>query len=342
MEPELEPTFQIEISPADDGKRVDTFLYSHLTQLSRTLIQKMIRNGQLEINKVAVLKSNHKLGEGEVIKFRYAEPEAPQLEPRFCEFEILFEDECLLIINKPPGLLMHPGAGRSEPTLIEGVLHHLGGQTPFDDGEMLSGRPGIVHRIDADTSGVVVVAKNSAATRNLAAQFKNKSNLRIYKALVCGHFQPAEIDYESWLHRDPNHRTSFASISSDEYSSRCANEGKKDLPGYKQAKSFFKLEESFFNSLSLVSCKLSTGRTHQIRVQAKAMGFPVVGDPIYGGDHSKLKDPRVLVSVRRIQRQLLHAETLGIVHPLSGEKMAFQAEPPQDFRETIEFLRTLD
>jgi 23S rRNA pseudouridine1911/1915/1917 synthase len=188
---------------------------------------------------------------------------------------------------------------------------------------------------------VLVVAKNTFTHAALSKQFQEKTNLRIYKALVCGEVNEKEKTFRSYLYRDPRHRTSFASMDEKSYKELCEKQNRKSLPGYKFAESYFKRERVFCGSATLVSVKLSTGRTHQIRVHAKAQVHPVVGDQIYGGDLSMVTDSRVAVALQKVGRQMLHAETLGFTHPRTEKKMAFQADPPRDFSELIEFLDSM-
>ena len=334
-------SFEFTVDGEDNATRVDIYLTEHIPEASRSQVQRLIREGQLLVNNRVVNKANHRLEQGDAIAFTFLEPPARGLRSIEMDLDIIFEDDDLIIINKPAGIMVHPGAGRDEPTLVEGVLFHLRDNFQFSHNELESGRPGVVHRLDADTSGVMVFAKNSFSHAKLSDQFQSKTNLRIYKALLCGEIRERDKTFKSYLYRDPKHRTSFASISLEAYQELCEQKRRTSLPGYKYAESFFKVEKVFSNAATLVSVKLSTGRTHQIRVHAKAEHRPVAGDPVYGGDFSMVTDPKVSVVLQKLKRQMLHAQTLGITHPRSNEKLAFQADPPDDFSELIEFLESI-
>jgi 23S rRNA pseudouridine1911/1915/1917 synthase len=234
------------------------------------------------------------------------------------DLKILFEDDHIIVIDKPAGLAVHPGAGDTGPTLVQGLLYHVGPsglghpQSGYED-PLASLRPGIVHRLDKDTSGVMVCAKSDRAHADLAKQFQDKKTLRReYGALLDGRLSQDDMVFESWLKRDPVTRVTFAS-------------SKSPLPGARYAKSHFRVEEVFLGRLSLVKVRLFTGRTHQIRVHAKDLGAPIIGDLVY---HRPTVLPAqwpssVRQAVTAISRQLLHARLLSFRHPLTQGEMAF-------------------
>lgn len=323
-------TLTLEVEEAFDGSRIDQFLAKKLPALSRTHIQNVIKTHGFLIDDVRYFKSNVRIEREQSIEFEYLEPPRSQIEAKEVTFEVLFEDEDLIVINKPVGVMVHPGAGRTDPTLIEGVLHYLGTKVTFTEEEIETGRPGIVHRLDADTSGVMVIAKNLSCHRALSLQFQNRTILRVYKALVVGEF-PEEQLFKSYLYRDPTHRTRYQSLEVEEYQGLPAQ--KKSSKKYRYAESYFKREVVFAAQCSLISCKLATGRTHQIRIHCKTLGYPILGDQVYGTNDVSKNHVNGKVS-----RQMLHAETLGFSHPRTGDKLAFSVDPPADFQEVIERL----
>jgi len=326
------------------GLRADVFLAKVDDRLSRSEVQRLISSQQVLLNSKP-LRSSIKLKLGDCLELLAAESRTPStLEPSKMSLDILYEDDHLIVINKPPGLLMHPGAGLHGPTLVEGVLAHIGATA----GEGLLGeeaqRPGVVHRLDKGTSGVVVFAKDRKTHEELAQQFKEKTNLREYVALVCGHQLTKAERIESYLHRDPYHRIKFRSVSMDEYHERFANEQASEAKGYRWAASMFVPLRSYPWELSLIKCRLETGRTHQIRVHAATRGMPVVGDPLYQ-DRSRFeqqceKMPRQLSEqLLAVGHQLLHAQTLGFIHPQLKEKVAFSVDPPDSMKGVLNTLQ---
>jgi 23S rRNA pseudouridine1911/1915/1917 synthase len=261
------------------------------------------------------------------------------LVPHPMKLDIIFEDEDLLVLNKSAGLSVHPGAGTREPTLVEGVFHWLG-RSQIEVGDNI--RPGIVHRLDKDTTGAIVYAKNEKTQTHLAKQFASKLIPREYLALLDGFLPHLQLEYESYLFRDPQHRKRFASISADAYLKKF---GRPVSPGtgYRLAKTLFLRKESFQARITLASIFLRTGRTHQIRVHSKDLHCPVLGDPIYNQTHDLPKSIPLEVreKIAGLKRQMLHAHTLGFIHPSSGKEMHFEAPLPEDFQDLLELLKPL-
>jgi 23S rRNA pseudouridine1911/1915/1917 synthase len=262
------------------------------------------------------------------------------------QLDILFEDDSLLVINKPAGIAVHPGAGEKGATLVHGLLFHCkklgrGSSDDEDDGEV-NERPGIVHRLDKDTTGVMVVAKSDVAHAHLSKQFHDKTNFRQYVALMNGAFPEGDWVRDSYLHRDPRERTRFASMDVNVYEHKKQREGMDDLPGYRFARTVFKREALYGNVLSLVSLKLFTGRTHQIRLHASDLGCPILGDQTYGKSPvclgRSIFNPDLEGMIASIERQMLHAWVLGFTHPVSGKWLQFEAPLPSDFAKLLQRL----
>jgi len=287
------------------GKRVDKYLASQIKDFSRSYIQQLIQNGSVKINNRVTQKS-YKLKKGDNIEVT-AEEKSLDIKAVDIELEIVYEDKDIIVINKDYDMVVHPAPGHYEDTLVNALLAHA------DDLSAINGvkRPGIVHRLDKDTTGVMVAAKNDKAHKNLALQFKNREVDKYYLALLEGVLPYEKGKIDAPIGRDPNNRKKMA-----------VRKRKS-----KKALSRFKVLERFENN-TLVEVKIETGRTHQIRVHFSYLGYPVVGDKKYG---SKNYD--------EVERQLLHAERLIIKHPSSGEKMEFKAELKNDFKKVLNTLR---
>jgi 23S rRNA pseudouridine1911/1915/1917 synthase len=351
----LDPWKVLEISKAEldafGGKlRLDRFLANSFPHLSRSKIQDLVASGGVLVDDKKV-KASQSLAGGEIVKIDFAQLPVRELnlEPRpLAEpLDILFEDDQIIVINKPAGVTVHPGAGtQGETTLVHAVLHHCG-NLPVpraadavqgildDDGEsegegVVAGsgnedegrlRPGIVHRLDRDTTGAMVIAKTPSAHAHLSAQFHDKTNARQYLALCQGTMPVEAVVRESWLGRDPAHRTRFRSFD-------------EEAPGRRYAKTIFRREQEFSGGFTLVSARLYTGRTHQIRVHAQDLGMAVCGDTSYG------QPGRLQENLRQwVTRQFLHAWRLGLKHPVSGDWLEFEAPLPGDFAAFMRFLR---
>lgn len=333
----------MKIEGADSG-RLDVYLQKRLPHLSRSSLQTHIRAGQIRVNGDEV-KTGYKLEDGDEIHIWVdldapvlAEAPAPEHVP-IVALDILYEDEAVLVVNKPAGLVVHPGSGtKGQPTLVAAVLAHV---TAQNLAEALPGdpeRPGVVHRLDKETSGAMVFAKTAQAHRSLSKQFKDKTNLREYVALLDGVLKDDEIPVTSYLYRDPRFRIRFASLPVEDY--ELMQEEGRDLQAYRFAKTYFHKRKVYGQRLTLAVMNLETGRTHQIRVHARSLGVPVWGDKVYGFT-PKLPQQfpsAVKTSLEAVARHLLHARRLGFVHPVDGRKLAFEAPLPPDFRSVLELL----
>ena len=287
------------------GKRLDVFLADREKELSRSHIQKLIEGGAVLVNGRAV-KANYKLRTGDSVEIHVPEAQAWKILPEAIPLDVLYEDEDIIVINKARGMVVHPAAGVSSGTLVNALLHHC------KDLSGINGviRPGIVHRLDKDTSGVMVAAKNDAAHVDLAEQIRLKTAHRIYQALVLGTIAEEKGVIRAPIGRHPTERKKMAVV-----------------PNGKEATTFFRVLERF-SSYTFVECRLQTGRTHQIRVHMAYIGHPVLGDPKYGR-----KSPFA------IEGQALHSCELLLTHPRTKERMRFAADMPQDMKKILHDLR---
>lgn len=315
---------------ADKGQsliRIDKFLADHLEHASRNRIQKAADAGMIMVDGKPV-KSSYKVKPCDVVTVMMDRPRySTEIEPEDIPLDIVYEDDALLVVNKPAGLVVHPGCGNYTGTLVNALAWHLRDNPDYDPN---SPQVGLVHRIDKDTSGLLVVAKTPDAKTSLGLQFFNKTTQREYNALVWGMPEPATGTIESQIVRDPKDRLRMA-VSFD------SEEGKHAVTHYSI------LER--FGYTSLVSCRLETGRTHQIRVHMKHIGHPLFSDARYGGDlilkgTTEARYRHFVDSCFRIcPRQALHARTLGFTHPITGKEMFFSAEMPDDMRQLVEGWR---
>ncbi len=328
---------------ADSG-RLDVFLQKQLPHLSRSLLQNHIRSGQVKVNG-ATVKTGYALESGDTIEvlgdlavappIHTEEPEPSPVVP----LEVLFEDDAVLVINKPAGLVVHPGSGtKGQATLVASVVAYLSAKHLAEPLPGDPERPGVVHRLDKDTSGVMVFAKTAHAHRSLSKQFKDKTNLREYVALLDGVMKDDEIAVTSYLYRDPRYRVKFASLSCEEYE-QMQEEG-RELQAYRYAKTHFFKRKVYGQRLTLAVMSLETGRTHQIRVHARVLGVPVWADKVYGYTPRLPQQfpAAVKTQLEAVGRHLLHARRLGFEHPVDGRKLAFEAPLPSDFRSVLELL----
>lgn len=324
--------FELIIDERDAAQRIDKVLGAHPDVGSRSKAEHLLRDGLVTLNGKAV-KSSHRTTAGEKFHVRLPEPEPSGLQPLKLDLETLHDDDHLLVINKPAGLVVHPAAGHAQDTLVNALL---GMDTEF---EMQFGvnRPGIVHRLDKDTSGLLVVAKTSAAQEGLVAQFKARTVHRRYQALVMARGLPTNGTVQSYLARHPGDRKRFASLRDP--SGRILREEGLDPATGKWARTHYRTVAKNSSGLSLIVLKLETGRTHQIRVHMTEAGAPIVADPIYhkspatSGYSNSEKEV-----LSRVPRLALHAFELGFKHPATGDELSFRTDWPDDLKTPLKEL----
>ena len=298
------------------GTRLDVFLREKFPAASRGAMQRLIEQGHIRVNG-KVVKPTHSPHAGEVVEVHWPDARPAEAQPEDIPLDILFEDQSLLVVNKPAGLVVHPAAGHEEHTLVNALLHHCQGSLSGIGGVA---RPGIVHRLDKDTSGCLVVAKNDATHLALSAQFAGRVVKKIYHAIVCGTVPREAGEIHAAIARHPTHRKRMA--VHDDGDGRAAHT------------SYRVLEK--LNHATLVEAQIHTGRTHQVRVHFQHLGHPVAGDETYGArQNQKLKE----LTHYAAPRVLLHARELTFIHPRTEKSVHFTAPLPKDFKDALKFLR---
>lgn len=297
---------ELAVDGAGAGMRLDKFL-SENSSLSRSYAAKLASDGMVKVNG-AYADKKHKLSPGDIITAELPEPEALEAEPQDIPLDIVYEDDSLIVVNKPQGMVVHPAPGNPDGTLVNGLLYHC--RLSRINGVI---RPGIVHRIDKDTSGLLVVAKTDAAHEQLSAQLKERKALRQYRCIVNGNIKNDDGTIDAPIGRNPNDRKKMAVVC-----------------GGRRAVTHYRVLERF-GRYTYVECTLETGRTHQIRVHMAHIGHSIVGDPVYGSKKEQFKT----------NGQLLHAKTIGFVHPETNELMRFDSELPGYFEEILKKLRNM-
>lgn len=300
----------------NEGVRLDTFLASQIEGWSRARLQHLITDEEVLVNGKPA-KSSYKLNANDEIEIELIASPTTSFAPENIPLEIVFEDEALIVVNKPAGLVVHPAAGSRTGTLANALAYHFE-RLSRKAGEV---RPGIVHRIDKDTSGLLVVAKTEIAHEHLADQFRARKVFKSYLALVHGVVERDTGRIEEPLARDPRNRTRMAIVR-----------------GGRGAISLYKVRRRF-DRFTLLDVEIKTGRTHQIRVHLASSKHPVVGDEVYGGGRDNtVRDSKLRVEIRKLGRHFLHAAELGLRHPISGEQLRFEAPLPADLRHLLDAL----
>ena len=292
----------------DQQMRLDKYLAEQFPEQTRSYLQKLIKDGEVTVNGKSV-KTGYQLSKGDEVCVNIPEPKELNVEPQKMDLDIVYEDDDVILINKPKGMVVHPAPGHISDTLVNGLLYHCKGKLSGING---IARPGIVHRIDRDTTGILIVCKNDMSHNSIAAQLKEHSINRRYRALVHGNLKEDTGTVEGPIGRHPIDRKKMS-----------INE-----KNGKPAVTHYTVLERFGN-YTLIECKLETGRTHQIRVHMTSIGHPLVGDDVYGPAKCPFK----------LQGQCLHAMVLGFVHPRTGEYMEFSADLPEYFENLLEKLR---
>lgn len=314
MDPPEIRTF--EIDSHDAGQRLDAYLTSQIEGWSRARLQRLIDAEDVLVNGKPA-KSSYKLRENDELEVELIAPPTTSFTPEPISIEVVYEDEALVVVNKPAGLVVHPAAGIHGGTLANALAYHFE-QLPSSGAGV---RPGIVHRLDRDTSGLLVVAKTEAALENLSDQFRDRTVFKSYIALVHGRIKDASGKIDQPLARDPANRTRMAVV----------RRGRSAL-------SLFRVRQHF-DRFTLLDVELMTGRTHQIRVHLAWLKHPVVGDEIYGGGRDNtIQDARLRAHVRNLGRHFLHAEKLAFTHPQTGERVEFSSPLPTELSELLKLL----
>lgn len=292
----------------ENNLRIDKLLSDRIPEQSRSYLQKLIKDGNITVNG-NIVKPNYKVQANDLINLSLPEPEEPDILPENIPLDILYEDDDILVINKPKGMVVHPSAGHYTGTVVNAVMYHCNGNLSGINGVM---RPGIVHRIDMDTTGAIVICKSDQAHQNLAEQLKVHSITRKYRAIVYGNFKDDNGTITGDIGRHPIERKKMAIVQRN---------GKPAITHYHV------LER--FGSYTYIECQLETGRTHQIRVHMASNGHPLLGDELYGPSKCPF----------HLQGQCLHAMTLGFKHPISGQYVQFEAPLPDYFTHLLQNLR---
>jgi len=325
----MNKTITFLVKDSEKNLRLDKFLASKLKTLARSQIKKVIVSKGVKINKKIVISASQKIKDGNQIEILISENKSDHIKPKKIGFDIVHEDKEIIIVNKPSGLTVHPGAGNKENTLVNGLMHIYKKNLSNLSGAF---RPGIVHRIDKETSGLLVIAKNNFSHAKLSEQFSNHIIKRKYVALVWGVIRPLKGKISTLLARSKKNRQ-LMSVST--------MSGKKAITNYKTLKVF---NYKDIPKISLVECILETGRTHQIRVHLSYKGNPLLGDKKYGKKKLQFKkiDENFYKILINFNRQALHAKSLGLLHPTKNKFLNFDSKLPQDFKKMLDFLENFD
>ena len=325
----MEKSINLLVGLDEGGKRVDVFINKKEPSLSRTRIKNLIINKQLKLNSKILINPSKKISSGNKLILKIPEPKIASIVPYKFKLDIIYEDDDLLIIDKPAGIVMHPGAGNYQNTIVNALMNHCKNNLSNIGDEL---RPGIVHRIDKDTSGLIVIAKNNNSHENLSQQFKEHTISRIYQLLIWGKLRPQSGTIETLITRSSKNRQ-LMEVG--------ITKGKKAITNYRTLEIF---ENNKTPTLSLVECKLETGRTHQIRVHMTHKGNNILGDKKYKKKFKKFKniDSTLETLLLKLNRQFLHAKTLGFKHPSSGKELQFNSILPQELDSILKKLRNFN
>ena len=300
---------EFSIDHETEGQRIDRYLSDTLEDRSRSYIQKIIKDGHVTVNQKPV-KANYRLSFGNRVEVTLPEAKEPDIEPENIPLDILYEDQDIIMVNKPKQMVVHPAPGHYEGTLVNAIMFHCKDELSGINGVL---RPGIVHRIDKDTTGSIIICKNDEAHRKIAQQLKEHSITRKYRAIVYGRIMEDEGTVNAPIGRHPTDRKKMAINEKN---------GKPAVTHYKV------LER--FDKYTYIECQLETGRTHQIRVHMTSIGHPLLGDEVYGNVKCPFK----------LEGQTLHAMTIGFIHPTTGEYVEYEAPLPEYFEHLLQILRT--
>ena len=313
----MDQRFERKLETEQAGERLDVFVSQWIPDVTRSRVQTLLAEGMILVDG-KVVKAGYKLKAGNLVQVNLPQPKELSAEPEPMDLEILYKDSDLAIVNKPRGLVVHPAAGHGSGTLVNGLLHHFKGNLSGINGVM---RPGIVHRIDKDTSGLLVICKSDRAHQGLSDLLKDHDIERVYHAVVHGSFSKTEGTIDAPIGR----------MDSDRKKMCVRADGRRAVTHYKV------LEQ--YEGFSYVELRLETGRTHQIRVHMRSIGHPLLGDEVYGAAKENTKLEKKLKGNDFWPGQILHAKVLGFVHPVSGEYMEFNSELPPYFQTVLEYLQ---
>ena len=322
----MEKNISLIVLENENNLRVDVLINKREELISRTRIKNLILKEKLTLNNEIIKDPSKKVNTGDKLDLQIPAPEKASLKPYAYKLEIIYEDKDLLVINKPAGIVMHPGAGNYDKTIVNALIHHDKDSLSTIGDEL---RPGIVHRIDKNTSGLVVIAKNNETHENLSKQFSDHTIIRVYQLLIWGKLRPSSGKIETLISRSSKNRQ-LMEVS--------RSKGKRAITNYKTIEVF---ENDKTPTFSLVECKLETGRTHQIRVHMTHLGNNIVGDDKYKKKYKKIKNINLLLEdvISKLNRQFLHAKTLGFVHPKTNEEMIFSSILPNELNDLLKMLR---
>ena len=301
---------QYEVTAEEDGLRLDQYIAGRCMDLSRSYIQKLIKESRVTINKNIQTKTKTAVQESDIVNVFLPDPKELEIKPQDIPLDILYEDNDVLVVNKPKGMVVHPAPGHYEDTLVNAVLYHCRDNLSGINGVL---RPGIVHRIDKDTTGALIVCKNDKAHQKIADQLRAHTITRSYRAIVYNNFSEDEGMINAPIGRHPTNRKK-----------RMVTEKNS-----KEAITHYKVLDHLNHKFNYIECRLETGRTHQIRVHMSHIGHPLLGDEVYGPANSKFKN---------LQGQTLHAATIGFIHPTTEEYMEFSAPLPDYFEKLLKTL----
>ena len=322
----MKKKINLKVEEKDKNLRIDVFIRNNNKEISRTRIKNLVLDKKLKLNNRIIIDPAKKINLGDNIDLIIPEPKKSSLKPYKYKLDIIFEDDDLIVLNKPSGIVMHPGAGNFDNTIVNALVNYDKNSLSNIGDEL---RPGIVHRIDKNTSGLVVIAKNNYTHENLSLQFSKHSITRIYQLLVWGRIRPSKGKIETLITRSSKNRQLMTVSNS---------KGKKAITNYKTIELF---ENKNIPTLSLLECKLETGRTHQIRVHMNYVGNSIVGDDKYKKKFKKIKhiSPLLEAKIINLKRQFLHAKTIGFIHPKKNKEMIFNSILPQELEIIIKMLR---
>ena len=325
----MEKKINLIVKDEDKNLRVDVFINKKENEISRTRVKNLILNQNLKLNNKIIKDPSKRIIAGDVLELRIPEPKKASLKPYKYKLDITYEDEDIIVLNKPAGIIMHPGAGNFDNTIVNALINHDKKSLSNISGEL---RPGIVHRIDKNTSGLVVIAKNNQTHEHLSIQFNKHSITRVYQLLIWGKVRPSKGRIETLITRSSKNRQ-MMEVSN--------TKGRKAITNYNTIEVF---ENKNIPTLSLLECRLETGRTHQIRVHMKHLGNNIVGDDKYKKKFKKIKniDPLLEKNLISLNRQFLHAKTIGFIHPKKKEEMIFNSILPQELEIILKILRNTD